>query len=54
MGSMTASDARCTSKIEFKFAMSKAALNKERNFLTSDLDLNKGKKLAKCYIWSVT
>jgi len=51
---MTARDARYTRKIKFKFAMSKAALNKKQALHTSDLDLNKRNKLAKCYILSVT
>jgi len=48
------SDARYTRKMKFKFAMSKAALNKKQALLTSDLHLYKRKKLVKCYILSVT
>jgi len=51
---MRASDPRYTRKVKFKFAMSKAALNKKQALFTSDLDLSKRKKLAKCYILSVT
>jgi len=32
--------------------MAKTAFN-EKNLFTSKLDLNLGKKLAKCYIWSI-
>jgi hypothetical protein len=35
-------------------AMAKAAFNKKKNLFTSKLDLNLRKKLAKCYIWSIT
>jgi hypothetical protein len=33
--------------------MAKAAFNKERAIFTSTLDLGLGKKLLKCYIWSI-
>jgi len=33
--------------------MAKAALNKKRAVFTSTLDLELGKKLVKCYIWSI-
>jgi hypothetical protein len=33
-------------------AMAKAALNK-KNLFTRKLDLNLGKKLVNCYIWSI-
>jgi len=34
--------------------MAKAAFNKKRALFTSTLDLELGKKLVKCYIWSIT
>jgi hypothetical protein len=34
-------------------AMAKAAFNKKRTLFTSTLDLELGKKLVKCYIWSI-
>jgi len=33
--------------------MAKAAFNKKRAPFTSTLDLELGKKLVKCYIWSI-
>ena len=33
--------------------MAKAAFNKKRTLFTSTLDLELGKKLVKCYIWSI-
>ena len=33
--------------------MAKAAFNKNKNLLTSKLDLNLRKKLVKCYVWSM-
>jgi len=33
--------------------MSKAAFNKKRDLFTSTLDLELGKKLVKCNIWSI-
>jgi hypothetical protein len=53
LGSMTASDTRCTYKIKSKFAMSKSALNKKQAVFTSELDLNLRKNLVKCYILSI-
>jgi hypothetical protein len=34
-------------------AMTTAAFNKVKAFFTSKLDINLGKKLVKCYIWSI-
>jgi len=33
--------------------MTTAAFNKVKAFFTSKLDINLGKKLVKCYIWSI-
>ena len=53
LGSMIRSDARYTRKIKFKFALSKATLNKKQALFTSELNLNIKKKLVNCYILSV-
>jgi len=53
-GSMIASDARCLRKIKFKFAMSKATLNKKQALFTGELNLNIRKKPVNCYILSIT
>jgi hypothetical protein len=53
LGSMITNHARCTREIKSRIAMAKAAFNKKKNLFTSKLDLNLGKKLVKCYIWSV-
>jgi hypothetical protein len=52
LGSMITSDARCTREIESGVAMAKEELNKKKIIFTRKLDLNLGKKLVKCYIWS--
>jgi hypothetical protein len=49
---MLTNDGRCTCEIKSRIEMAKAAFNKKNHF-TSTLDLNLGKKLVKCYIWSV-
>jgi hypothetical protein len=53
LGSMIASDARCTREIKSRIAMAKAAFNKKKNHFTSKLELNLRKKLLRCYIWSI-
>jgi hypothetical protein len=50
---MVTNDARGTYEIESRIFIAKAAVNKEKTLFTSKLDLNLGKKLAKCYIWSI-
>jgi hypothetical protein len=50
---MITNDARCTRDIKSRLAMAKAAFNKNKNLVTSKLDLNLRKKLVKCYIWSI-
>jgi len=52
-GSMLTNDGRCTCEIKSRIAMAKAAFNKKKTLFTSTLDLNLGKKLVKCYIWSM-
>jgi len=39
--------------IKSRIAMAKTAFNKKKTLFTSKLDLNLGKKLVKCYIWSM-
>jgi hypothetical protein len=50
---MTTNDARCTREIKYTIATAKRAFNNKKTLLTSKLDLNLGKKLVKCYIWSI-
>jgi hypothetical protein len=50
---MITNDARCTLEIKCRFAIIKAAFNKEKNLSISKLDLKLRKKLIKCYIWSI-
>jgi hypothetical protein len=52
VGSTLTNDGRCTCEIKCRIAMAKAAFNKKRSLFTSTLDLELGKKLVKCYIWS--
>jgi hypothetical protein len=53
LGSMITNDARCTREIKAKIAMAKAAFNRKKTLFMSKLDLELGKKLVKCYIWSI-
>jgi hypothetical protein len=53
LGSMLTNDGRCTCEIKSRIAMAKAAFNKTRALFTSTVDLELGKKLVKCYIWSI-
>jgi len=53
LGSMTTYDARCTLEIKYRFAITEAAFNKEKNLSISKLDLKLRKKLLNCYIWSI-
>jgi hypothetical protein len=53
LGSVITNDTGRTRKIKSRIAMAKAAFNKKKNLLTSKLDLNSRKKLAKCYIRSI-
>ena len=50
--SMTTNDARCTREIKSRIAMSQAAFNTKTLF-AGKLYSNVGKKLVKCYIWSI-
>jgi len=47
---MKTNDARCTLEIKFRFAITKAAFNNEKNLSISKLDLKLRKTLVKCYI----
>jgi len=49
---MITNDAKCTREIKSKIAMSQTAFNTKTLF-ASKLYLNFGKKLVKCYIWSI-
>jgi len=51
-GSILTNDGRCSCEMKCRIAMAKAAFNKRRTHFTSTLDLEKRKKLVKCYIWS--
>jgi hypothetical protein len=53
LGSILTNDGRCTCEIKCRFALAKAAFNKKRGLFTSTLDLELGKKIVKCYIWSI-
>jgi len=53
LGSILTNDGRCTCEIKCRIAMDKAAFNKKRTLFISTLDLELGKKLVKCYIWSI-
>jgi len=53
LGSILTNDERCTCEIKCRFAMAEAAFSKKRALFTSTLDLELGKKLVKCYIWSI-
>ena len=52
-GSILTNDGRSTCEIKCRIAMAKAAFNKKRALFTSTWDLELGKKLVKCYIWSI-
>jgi hypothetical protein len=51
--SILTNDGRRTNEIKSRIAMAKAAFNKKKILFTSKLNLNFGKKLVKCYIWSM-
>jgi hypothetical protein len=53
LGSMITNAARCTREIKARIAMAKAAFNKKKTLFTIKLDLERRKKLVKCYIWSI-
>jgi hypothetical protein len=48
---MLANDGRCTSEIKSGITIAKAASNKQSALFTTKMDLELGKKLAKCYIF---
>jgi hypothetical protein len=50
LGSMLTNDGRCTCEIKSRTAMAKAVFNKKRALFKSNMDLELGKKLVKCYI----
>jgi hypothetical protein len=47
-----ANDARCACEVKSRTVMAKAAFNKKTTVIISTLDLNRRKKLVKCYIGS--
>jgi len=53
LSSILTNDGRCTCEIKCRIAMAKAAFIKMRTLFTSTLDLELGKKLVKCYVWSI-
>ena len=53
LGSILASDVRCTYEIICRTAMAKAAFNKKRALFTCTFDLALRRKLVECYIWSI-
>jgi hypothetical protein len=50
---MITNDARCTLENKCRFAITKAAFNKEKNLSISKLDLKLRTTLVKCYVWSI-
>jgi len=52
-GSILTNDGRSTCETKCRIAMAKDAFNKKRALFTSTWDLEMGKKLVKCYIWSI-
>ena len=53
LGSVVASDAKCTLEIKSMIVMAKAEFNKKKTLFTSKLDFNLRKEPVKCYIWSI-
>ena len=53
LGSMLTNEGTYVFEINTRIAMEKAAFNKKGAVFTSILDLQLGKKLVKCYIWSI-
>ena len=53
LGSIITDDARYTREIKYRIAMAKAAIIRKKNLVSSKLDLNLRKKLAKCYAWNI-
>ena len=52
LGNLIINDAKCTREITSRFAMAKAAFNKQTLF-TGKLDLNLRKKIVKFCVWSI-
>jgi len=52
VGSIVTYDARCARGIEPRMVLAKEAFSKKKTLFTFKLNLNVGKKLANCYIWS--
>jgi hypothetical protein len=53
LGSIITNDARCTSVINSRIVIAKAAFNKTNAPFTNKLELNVGKKPANCNIWNI-
>jgi hypothetical protein len=53
LGIMLTNDVRCTCEIKSRIVMAKVAFNKTRTLFTSKMDLELGKKLVKCCVWSI-
>jgi hypothetical protein len=50
---MLTNDGRSTCEIKPRIAMAKAAFDKKWALFTGKMDIELGRKLVKCYIWSV-
>ena len=50
---MLTRDGYCTREIKMSIAIAKAAFNRNISLLISKLNIELGKKLVRCYIWSV-
>jgi hypothetical protein len=48
---MITNDARCTRDIKSRIVIAHAAFSWKKTLITSKLNLDLRKKLAKCYIW---
>ena len=53
LDSLVTKDARCTSEIKSRIAMTEAALNNNRKVFTRKSDLTSRKKPVNCYFWSI-
>jgi hypothetical protein len=51
--SVIINDATCAREVKSRLAKAKSAFNKKKVLFAGKLDLNLGKKLVKCYIWSL-
>ena len=54
LGSVLTRDGRCTMEIKMRIAMAKEGFNIKISILTSKISIELGKKLVRCYVWSMT